>query len=57
MKVKIIRPTFINGELAQVNDVVEVSDADGKQLISTKKAVIAAEGKVERAVGKAQQDK
>lgn len=57
MKVKIIRSTFINGELAQVNDVVEVSDADGKQLISTKKAVIAAEGKVERAVGKAQQDK
>jgi hypothetical protein len=57
MKVRIIRSTFINGELAQVNDVVEVSDADGKQLISTKKAVIAAEGKVERAVGKAQQDK
>lgn len=57
MKVKIIRSTFINGDLAQVNDVVEVSDADGKQLIATKKAIVAADGKVERAVGKAQQDK
>jgi len=56
MKVKIIRTTFINGELAQTGDMVEVSDADGKQLISAKKAV-AVEGKVERATGKPQQDK
>ena len=57
MKIKIIRSTFINGELAQTGETVEVSDADGKQLIAAKKAIAAAEGKVERATAKPQQDK
>lgn len=54
MKVKIIRATFINGELAEVGKTIEVSDADGKQLISSKKAIDGSEGKVERAIGKPQ---
>jgi len=54
MKVKIIRSTFVNGDLAEVGKTIEVSDADGKQLISSKKAIVGNEDKVERAVGKAQ---
>ncbi|MFZ1793856.1 MAG: hypothetical protein WAU96_10570 [Anaerolineae bacterium] len=54
MKVKIIRSTFVDGELAEAGKTIEVSDADGKQLISSKKAIDGNEGKVERAVGKPQ---
>lgn len=56
MKVKIIRSTFVNGELAQVGDSVEVTEVEAKQLIAAKKAVAIGDGKVEKATAKPQKD-
>ena len=48
MKVKIIRTTFVKGELAKAGETISVSDEDGKYLIALKKAV-AASAKAEKA--------
>ena len=56
MKVKIIRPTFVNGKLAQAGETIDVPETEARALISAKKAVDGTTAKVERATGNPQKD-
>ena len=43
MKIKIVKQTFVKGQLAEVGDVIDASENDGNLLIGMGKAIASAE--------------
>ena len=43
MKIKIIKQTFVKGNLAEVGDVIDATENDGNLLIGMGKAIASAE--------------
>ena len=43
MKIKIVKQTFVKGQLAEVGDVIDASENDGNLLIGMGKAIALAE--------------
>ena len=43
MKIKILKQTFVKGQLAKVGDVIEATQNDGELLIGIGKAIASAE--------------
>ena len=43
MKIKIVKQTFVKGQLAEAGDVIDASENDGNLLIGMGKAIASAE--------------
>ena len=43
MKIKIVKQTFVKGQLAEVGDVIDATENDGNLLIGMGKAIASAE--------------
>ena len=43
MKIKIVKQTFVKGQLAEAGDVIDASETDGNLLIGMGKAIASAE--------------
>tara|TARA_R110000823_G_scaffold24883_4_gene73686 strand:+ start:2443 stop:2697 length:255 start_codon:yes stop_codon:yes gene_type:complete len=49
MKIEIINNTRVNGQMAKVGDIVEVDEAEAKQLIQYKKGIVSTSKPKEKA--------